>query len=122
MIGVIPAYFNRPSARYTPVVCVVVLLLNAWAVGQNSRPGSVPFIPDTRKPSRNIQPSLIPAAQPKSTQETVGGENIFSPFMQFLFCRRSPETKTGFDLCLKLFEHVVRLSMVAPVQFTRVRI
>ena len=85
MIGVIPAYFNRPSARYTPAICVVVLLLNTWAVGQNSRPGSVPFIPDTRKPSRNIQPSIIPAAQPNSTQETAGGGNIFSPSTNFSF-------------------------------------
>ena len=85
MIGLIPAYFNSPSARYTPAVCVVVLLLNAWAVGKNSRPGSVPFIPDTRKPSRNIQPSLIPAAQPNSTQETAGGGNIFSPSTNFSF-------------------------------------
>ena len=54
-------------------------------MAQNSRPGSVPLIPDMRKPNRDIQPSLTPAVQSKPRQAPIASEDIFSESTNFSF-------------------------------------
>ena len=64
---------------------MLALCINTLAMAQNSRPGSVPLIPDVRKPNRNIQPSLTPAAQSKPRQAPVASEDVFSESTNFSF-------------------------------------
>ena len=64
---------------------MLALCINTLAMAQNSRPGSVPLIPDVRKPNRNIQPSLTPAAHSKPRQAPVASEDVFSESTNFSF-------------------------------------
>ena len=64
---------------------MLALCINTLAMAQNSRPGSVPLIPDVRKPNRTIQPSLTPAAQSKPRQAPVASEDVFSESTNFSF-------------------------------------
>ena len=64
---------------------MLALCVNTLAMAQNSRPGSVPLIPDMRKPNRDIQPSLTPAVQSKPRQAPIASEDIFSESTNFSF-------------------------------------
>ena len=64
---------------------MLALCINTLAMAQNSRPGSVPLIPDVRKPNKNIQPSLTPTGQSKPRQAPVASEDVFSESTNFSF-------------------------------------
>ena len=72
--------------RHWILICLFALCLNTFTFAQvNSRPGSVPLIPDVRKPNRNIQPTLTPAPQSQTSAAAVGGENVSSESTLFTF-------------------------------------
>ena len=72
--------------RHWILICLFALCLNTFTFAQvNSRPGSVPLIPDVRKPNRNIQPTLTPAPQSQTPAAAVGGENVSSESTLFTF-------------------------------------
>jgi len=85
MINISTFSFKVLPPRCTLKICMLALCINTLAMAQNSRPGSVPLIPDVRKPNRNIQPSLTPAAQSKPRQAPVASEDVFSESTNFSF-------------------------------------
>ena len=90
MINIFAFIFKVLSPRCALKICMLALCINTLAMAQNSRPGSVPLIPDVRKPNRTIQPSLTPAAQSKPRQAPVASEDVFSESTNFSFDIQPP--------------------------------